>query len=194
MRGLYTKSKLTCGVGVNDADYVTQEVIDGKNIACQFYSRWRDMIYRCYSKNRHKSTNPTYVCCSVDQRWHSFMNFKGWMEKQDWQGRELDKDILFEGNKVYGPDTCVFVDRDTNIFLVDSRKARGVYPIGVCKFRDKYVSRVGEGGKQPTYLGIFDTPEEAHQVWYTRKRELAIELAGKQSDPRVAAALIARFP
>ena len=187
--------KLIYGVGVNDADYVVQPKINGKTVwSCLFYRRWYKMMERCYSERFHE-TFPTYVECSVDNQWHSFMNFKSWMETQDWEGNQLDKDILVEGNKVYSPDTCVFVDRNTNVFLTDSGASRGKYPIGVYYEKDKNLYRacIGVNGKQKK-IGRFTTPEEAHQAWYVAKRELAIELAAKQPDPRVAAALLARFP
>ena len=53
--------------------------------------------------------------------------FKDWMENQDWEGNQLDKDLLFEGNKVYGPKTCVFVTRMVNNFTLDSGAARENY-------------------------------------------------------------------
>jgi hypothetical protein len=182
-------SKLIYAVGVNDADYKVSTKISGKTIKCEYYSRWHAMLTRCYG-----STYPTYIGCSVDPRWYSFMSFKAWMEKQDWNDKFLDKDILFTSNKIYGPDTCVFVSREVNLFITDSNKSRGVWPVGVRLHRDgKFEAQISANNRR-TYLGLFDTPEAAYQAWYKRKRELAIELAAQQTDPRVAAALIARFP
>lgn len=102
------------GVGVNDADYQVSDSSSGKEVRCQYYIQWKNMLARCYSSAYHKQ-NKTYIGCSVDPRWYSFMSFRSWMMEQDWEGNQLDKDIIIHGNKVYGPDTCMFVDRKTNI-------------------------------------------------------------------------------
>lgn len=189
------RNTLVKGVGINDADYeVVSHDESGKRVQCLFYSRWSNMLMRCYS-TLYKANRPTYDGTSVSDEWLTFMNFKTWMEAQDWEGNHLDKDILYADNKVYSAETCAFVSLETNMFLTDRSNTRGDCPLGVTisKNRDRYISRINVNSKL-TYLGTYDTPEGAHQAWYSRKRELAIELAAKQTDPRVAAALIARFP
>lgn len=185
--------KLVCGVGVNDANYNIVNLENGKKKTCVFYTRWANMMHRCYNKKTYIRW-PNYVGCSVDERWHHFTTFKKWMESQDWQGKSLDKDILFEGNKVYGPETCVFVSQSTNNFLTDAKAGQGEYPIGVTKIKNnRFNARCTINGKSE-HIGCFKTPEEAHQAWYNVKRNTAIELASQQTDPRVADALISRFP
>lgn len=129
----------TCGIGINDADYITdrKEVIANPltgeekvvHTRCIFFTTWRDMLYRCYSENlRYKY--PTYKDCTVCEEWHLFSNFKAWMETQDWEGNNLDKDILYPGNKIYSPETCVFVSKLVNSFLVECNSKRGGSLIG----------------------------------------------------------------
>lgn len=200
------KSKLVYGVGVNDADYrvCIRETIgygeNGKKIkkvtwTCPFYSRWQGMLERCYSEREHLRKS-NYIGCSVIPEWHYFMTFRAWMVEQDWEAKELDKDILFPGNKIYGPDTCVFVDLKVNSFLTERTKSRGEYPIGVSFYKrsGKYVSFCSDViTKKNRNLGYFKTPEEAHQTWLTFKLEQAKILASQQTDPRVADALIDRY-
>lgn len=198
--------KLVYGVGINDADYVVQikEIVgykdNGKIIekliwVCPFYVRWLGMLQRCYSES-WLVKYPTYRGCSTIPEWHHFIGFRGWMEKQDWEGKQLDKDILFSGNKIYGPEACVFVDQKVNKFFNNYKNGRGKFPIGVCL--DKKSGRFKaqgcdiEMGKRKT-LGYFDTPEEAHQAWLAFKLEQAYILAAEQTDPRVAKALIDRY-
>ena len=50
------------------------------------------------------------------------------MEQQDYDGKHLDKDLLVCNNKVYSPETCVFVPREINQFLTKSNNSRGKYP------------------------------------------------------------------
>lgn len=42
--GLRVKSKKFFGVGVNDADYLTCPIIEGKKSYCPYYRCWRDML------------------------------------------------------------------------------------------------------------------------------------------------------
>lgn len=128
--------------------------------------------------------------------WKTFSAFKAWMETQNWEGKQLDKDLLLHGNKVYGPERCVFIDRSVNMFMTESTRTRGEHPIGV--YRVKSVGKFQAQCRNPftersEYLGNFSCPNEAHQAWLSRKRELAQELAALQTDPRVAKALVDRY-
>lgn len=194
------KTKLVFGVGINDADYSVciTAIVDGKRKTiwvCPFYQKWISILERCYYPNAQKR-RPTYQGCSIISEWCTFSNFKSWMEKQDWQDKHLDKDLLVPGNKIYGPDACIFVSQAVNSFVTESKASRGEYPIGVCfdKSKGKFVAQCWDViiGKQKR-LGQFTDPQEAHQAWLSYKLEQAKILAAKQTDPRVAAALIARY-
>ena len=118
------------------------------------------------------------------------------MEKQDWHGKCLDKDIIAPGSKLYSPETCAFVLPATNLFVIASDASRGEYPIGVnlLKPTGKYRARCGNPftGKKE-HLGLFSTPEEAHEVWRKHKHELAQLVAATESDIRVVEALRKRY-
>ena len=153
------------------------------------------MLMRCYS-GKYQESHPTYAGCTVSDEWHTFSNFKAWMEKQDFEGKQLDKDILFEGNKVYGAETCVFVTPSVNSFTTDSGSARGKWLIGV--YWDKSAEKFKAQCRNPfteklEHLGRFTCEQQAHNAWLKRKLELAHELAAIQSDPRVAEALVERY-
>lgn len=194
------KIKLRYGVGVNDADYVTEiretvGYINGKRKTrvvwcCPFYRAWAHMLERCYSEKQY----PTYKGCSVIDQWLIFSTFKAWMEQQDWEGKELDKDLLIRGNKEYGPDSCVFVSAKVNTFVNENLAIRGNFPIGVSFNKDAFQVRCWSvtTGKLE-YLGRYKTPEEAHQTWLKFKLEQAYVLAAGQTDDRVANALIDRY-
>lgn len=195
--------KLVFGVGVNDADYVIEkrETVgyeDGKRKLvwkCPYYRAWADMLKRCYSA-KYQESNPPYKGCSVSEEWLIFSNFRSWMAAQDWEGKQIDKDILFEGNKLYSSDTCVFVTRMANMFITDSRAARGEWLMGVCwhKRDGKFRAQCNNPfTKKREHLGYFTYEQEAHEAWLKRKLELAHELAAIQEDPRVAKALIVRY-
>ena len=131
------KSKLVYGVGINDADYFVTKNENGKIVwMCPYYQTWTSMLKRAYS-DKCKQRQPTYQGVTVCEEWHSFMRFRAWMETQDWEGKQLDKDILVQGNKVYSPNTCVFVDGVVNSFLLDCAASRGEWPLGVHWFEQK---------------------------------------------------------
>lgn len=197
--------KLVFGVGINDADYAvvkyeTIGYVNGKQKrkqvwTCPYYRVWTDMLRRCYSA-KWQERNPTYVSCKVSDAWLAFSAFKNWMEKQQWEGNQLDKDLLFEGNKIYSAETCVFVTQMVNSFTIERGAARGDWLLGVDlhKQTEKFRSRCNNPfTNKNEHLGLFANEQEAHQAWSKRKLELAHELAATQTDPRVAEALIKRY-
>ena len=187
--------RLIYGVALNDADYKVNPTINGKQTMCPYYRVWVNILVRCYSKAEHKRY-PNYIGCEICEEWKLFSNFRLWMEKQDWQNKHLDKDILDEGNKIYSPEKCVFVDHYINSFILDSRKIRGNLPIGVSFSRanKKYQAHCKNHKNNKTIaLGYFTCPEEAHQAWKTEKAKQARLLAETIDDKRIACALIARY-
>ena len=118
------------------------------------------------------------------------------MTGQDWEGMQLDKDLLFTGNKVYSKETCVFVSGMVNSFTIDRGASRGEWLIGVNweKGRGKFQSGCRNPfTKKREHLGRFDSEQKAHQAWLKRKLELAHLLAAEQADERVGKALIERY-
>ena len=195
---LRKRNKLVCGVGVNDADYNVYESVNGKHTwRCPFYETWKSMLNRCYSE-KYKSKNPTYKGCSVCDEWLIFSNFKRWMETQDWGDKQLDKDLLKEGNKIYSSEYCIFIDRKINMFVIDRGASRGEYMIGVCwkKNRSKFQSHCSNPftGKLK-HLGYFNTELEAHLAWKECKHEISCQLAESEycKDPRLTEALRTRY-
>lgn len=197
--------KLVRGVGINDADYVVKEwetigYVNGKRKRkliwfCPFYRTWNHMLMRCYS-TKYQELHPTYKGCSVTDEWLTFSNFRAWMETQDFEGMQLDKDLLFEGNKVYSPETCVFVTQTVNLFTTDRGASRGEFLIGVSWYKrdGKFLAHCSNPfTKKKEHLGLFTSEQEAHEAWLKRKLELAHELAAIQTDLRDAEALINRY-
>ena len=82
------------------------------------YRAWVNMLSRCYCE---KSQQPTYKDCMVCDEWHNFQNFADWYGYNYADGLHLDKDIKFEGNKIYSPDTCMFVNQKSNTIKAHAR-------------------------------------------------------------------------
>lgn len=100
------------------------------------------------------------------------------METQNWEGLQLDKDIILKGSTTYSPETCAFVPQWLNLLLIDAAKSRGEYPIGVHKdpkaksFTKKpYMAAIGNVLYPKMYLGRFQTVAEAHRAWQKAKIE-----------------------
>lgn len=188
-------AKLIYGIGINDADYNVRSKINGLSVKCEFYTVWHHMLERCYSP-KSLLKHPSYLGCTVSSDWLVFSAFMEWMERQQWKCMEIDKDLLFVGNKVYSAETCVFVDRVTNVFVIDRAADRGEWPLGVSfkKSIGKFSARCQNPfTKKREHLGYFNCPNKAHEAWKRRKHELACQLAGLQTDVRVAEALRNRY-
>ena len=165
-----------CGFGINDAPYFVNYRANGKRVMCPFYNRWQGMINRAYSQAVHKR-KPTYKDCTVSKEWSSFMAFKKWMLKQDFEGKHLDKDILIPNNKHYSSKTCVFITPAINLFLASSEASRGKFKIGVCYLNniDKFEAKICIHGKQKR-LGYFNSEQEAFEAWKAARLALFDEL------------------
>tara|TARA_R110001606_G_scaffold246366_3_gene394444 strand:+ start:453 stop:1037 length:585 start_codon:yes stop_codon:yes gene_type:complete len=180
---LTKKTKYYYGVGINDAGYPVHPRINGKRVICPFYSVWIAMLNRCYCKKYHK-IRPTYIGCTVAKEWFIFSKFKNWMVKQDWKGKALDKDMLIQNNRVYGPSTCIFVTSQINSLTTKPSLTIRKHPTGVsyCKSFNKYKAQCSVKGKDK-YLGCYNTPEEAHEAYKKFKYKYIAEIASQQIEP-----------
>lgn len=179
---------LVCGVGKNDAWYKVSIRRGGKVEWCPFYLRWRGMLSRC-----HGNTGglPSYKGCSVAEEWLTFSNFLEWMERQPWQGRELDKDLICFGNREYSPDTCIFVPHKINSMIHE--KAKSEYPNGVCfhkgNGRIRAYSRSLDG--KCKHLGYFSCVHMASAAALEARADCVHEAASAyRDDPRLYKALL----
>lgn len=187
------------GIGVNDADYVVAYRVkneDGsiKQVVCPFYQKWVSMIKRCYS-DKALSHDPTYVETEVCEEWHLFSNFKRWMEQQDWENKQLDKDILGNG-KLYSPKTCCFVSFRVNMFIKNSYNNKHNLPgVYYDKQRKRYKFQIYDIYKRKRVLrGHFKTPEEAHFAWVDYKLSLLARLIeDEELDENITKALYAKI-
>lgn len=151
------------------------------------YSRWVNMLRRCYDP-KYQTRRNSYADTTVCQEWLTFSKFKEWMDLQDWEGKDLDKDLLGDGT-IYSPSTCVFVTPLVNQFTKRSSASRGDQPLGVhLKRNGRYGSCIRKYGKLE-HLGYFENEEAAHVAWQRAKIAYGKELCHLQTDERSILAL-----
>ncbi len=150
------------------------------------YTKWRDMLARCYCP-KYQAKKPTYIGCTVDPVWHNYQVFAEWFENNEFKdlGYHLDKDVLNQGNKVYSPSNCCLVPPQINGLIIDSAAARGEYPVGVKldKRSGKFTSQVNENGRIK-HLGTFDNSLDAYKA-YTEAKERYVKSKAMEWQHRI---------
>ena len=181
------------GVGFMGKGRFKSKDANGKETKC--YMTWRGMMQRCYNPTQQEK-RPRYKGCTVCEEWWNFQVFAEWYYSHFYEIENeimaLDKDILCKGNKVYSPNTCVFVPVSVNSLFVKCDNSRGNYPIGTCKHKDKFEVFLCKGDRR-MYLGLYDTPEEAFQAYKHAKEQYIKEVANEYKDkidPRAYEALM----
>ena len=87
----------------------------GKYVA-RINNKWFSMFNRCYDEKYHEK-QPSYIGCSVSEEFCNYQNFAEWYSKKKYNCNhplELDKDLLFEGNKIYAPSKCCLLPKEIN--------------------------------------------------------------------------------
>jgi hypothetical protein len=179
----------------DDGEFKT--IREGK--AAKEYSAWYHMRHRCYLADRSKRYKG-YEDCEVAEEFHSFQRFATWAIGQVGinDGFQLDKDLLVKGNRIYAPDTCLFLPGEINRILIRNKDKRTDMPVGVM-YRPEhvsgkpYVACVNKNSKSVA-LGYFDSIEKAFLSYKVAKEEILKAVAEKYKsviDPRAYAALVA---
>lgn len=188
-RSYWNRSKIF-GIGINDADYMIENRVNNKRIICPYYKVWKAMFERCYDVKCH-AKHPTYKECTIDEEWFLFSNFKNWMKTQNWENMCLDKDIMIEGNKIYSPNTCIFISHEVNNLFLHTNSVNKKYLLGVTwdRSKQKFVAQCNISGKVKK-LGIFDLEIDAHLCYLTFKKQHIINIANNQKNFRVKERLL----
>ena len=145
------------------------------------YVIWMNMLHRCYSQSI-KEKRPTYNEVKVCDEWLNFQNFAKWYKENHYEVNgermHLDKDILVKGNKIYSPETCMFVPQRINTLFLTQQNHRGELPIGI--YYDNKINKYKvtlQKHAERTYLGYYDTSKEAFYVYKNAKESYIKEVA-----------------
>lgn len=170
--------KTLFGVGyVGVGEHITGCRKDGMT---EEYHCWQNMLERCYC-NKLKDLHPSYYdISSICEEWHNFQNFATWHKEHKYEVNErlhLDKDILYAGNKIYSPKTCLLVPQRINMLFSNKPNDRGL-PNGIRKTDGgKYSAKYG--GKD---IGTYSTLEEAYAEYARVKEKRIREVADEYKD------------
>lgn len=177
----YIKSHFTPTVyGVGIIGEEIEAIKNNKIDKC--YDTWRQMLRRCYADNKRYIT---YKDCEVCEEWKYYPNFKEWFIKNYYEIENemmcLDKDILIKGNKIYSPNTCIFVPSSINILFTKRQRFRGTELIGVSLKEDKYQANVSYKGKN-IFLGYFDNELDAFICYKSAKEDIIKKIADEYKE------------
>ncbi|MCP4988855.1 MAG: hypothetical protein GY928_23220 [Colwellia sp.] len=189
----YPNAKTVTDVGYfGIGDYIPDRNGRNGNYNKTVYRKWAHMIMRCYNPYEiNKDSCRAYKDVEVCEEWKCFQNFAKWAEDhlpKFVDGFELDKDMFGTGY-LYCPEYCVLLPDKVNGFLSNnySNKSSGL-PEGVNVIKPKtknskvgYCARCHVEGKRK-YLGYYDTPEEAGEVYRLAKEAEAVRLAEEYKD------------
>ena len=183
--------QLIYGVGVND-------VMIPEFSKTRTYRTWGGMIRRTGKRDPNMHNFDSYKDCNLDPRWYKLSVFKEWIEQwDDYENKEIDKDILIPGNKDYGPDSCLMVRPFVNLWFKPNA-AKGDLPRGVSwnpawrrgKSPNPYRAQITPIGGKRTGLGYYSTVEKASTVFESARKEQLKILIETETDLKVKNALI----
>ena len=146
--------------------YIDQEHLE------PVYNVWRTLLGRCCTE-KHREQFPAYAGCKVCDEWLCYQNFaQWWNENIYYVGNErmhLDKDIKYNDNKLYSPETCIIVPQSINeIFHISGRKNKD-------KDLPYTIKRIPKGKYSVSYkgnsLGKYDSVEECVDIYMNAKRK-----------------------
>lgn len=160
--------------------YVTK--INGKHT--KEYLVWRTMLVRCYS-HTYINKHPTYQKCYVCDEWLNFQNFAEWFHKNYYEIKneimDLDKDFMSLNNKVYSPETCIFIPQSLNKTIIYNGVKHSGLPVGVVYANDNhniFVVKYRENNKD-IFVGRFTDKHEAYLKYIEAKNQRLINLIGQ---------------
>lgn len=136
---------------------------------------WTNMLARCFSDKRKHC----YRNCTLHTEWLDFQVFAEWYEFQVGfdLGYELDKDLMYSGNKHYSPKTCCLLPRDINQALSIFYKKDSNLKAGVSiRKSGTYRYKISKGGKVK-FSKPYKTEEGAFYGYVKEKEAHIKELA-----------------
>jgi len=154
----------------------------GKYVAKQNYAlttayvSWKHILERCYDEPQKHKHLAYYGITTVCEEWLNYQNYAEWYYKNyyeiDNKRMHIDKDILVKYNKIYSPETCIFVPQRINMLFVEKPNKWNL-PNGISMSKSgKYIT-----GYNTKHIGNFNTLEEAIFSYDNEKRPIIRAIA-----------------
>ena len=155
-------------LGCNDAD--------ANRTDNYIYSKWANMMQRCYDEETHR-LKPYYALCTAEIEFQNFSNYREWHKENAMGDRkvDLDKDVLIRGNTVYGSETCTLIPHFTNTIFENRGADTNIVLNNDTGKYDVIMSILGKREE----VGSFDTEEEAKQGFIDYKQDYIRKYARK---------------
>lgn len=162
---------------IGSGNYLTKT---SENIRTVEYSVWTSMMDRCYGERKQYSayTDNTEVC----GEWLNFQNFAEWFNQNKYDiGNErlhLDKDIQYNGNRIYSPYHCILIPQLINEQFKDhsgrEKQTDVDLPYTIRRYGERYsVSYRGYS------LGNYNSVDKCVSVYLVEKKKYLRELINK---------------
>lgn len=147
---------------------------DIKTISAIAHRKWSRILHSCYNTNVLVNV-PNYINTTIDYRWRYFSAFQEWFLDNYEEGSVIEKDLLSPlNNKIYSPETCVFVSGTLNGELNlhrDGYKQTGMLGVTVTENGTFSVRLKDENGTK-LQLGTFWDIHLAHKHWQYAKADV----------------------
>lgn len=146
------------------------------DVQSTIYRKWHNMLARCYNSKIHEY-KPYYEPCTVSEEWHNYSNFREWFRQNNIEGRkfDLDKDLLIQGNTVYGSDTCALITHYANTIFEDRGIKTNIVQDQHTGLYDTSMSILGKRKE----IGSFEKEEKAQRELLAFKKQFIIKYARK---------------
>lgn len=146
------------------------------------YNIWYSILRRSYS-DYYKSMFPTYKDVTCDPVWFYYDNFYNWVHSQSNyeaiknMDYNIDKDILFKGNRIYTPEKCTLVPQYINKLIIKQESTRGDCLIGVVRNKNGTYGVYCNDGKNQKHINNYKSELDAFFAYKEYKEKTIKRIA-----------------
>jgi hypothetical protein len=183
-----------CGMWVKSFGY--RELGVRKLFRTRAYILWMGILSRTSKTNARNNIRGN----SAINEFIDFQQFAEWCQgadgylNKDSSGNywHLDKDLYSIGNRVYSPETCIFIPASLNDSFPTSpgrRKSDNLQGVTLLRKSGKYQAATSYKNKH-VHLGTFNTKQLAHKAWQEfRVKVMEDYLSTEPCTPRIVKGL-----
>ncbi len=135
-----------------------------------FYATWETMINAHYTGDDDEGR---LHACKVDPEWCLLSFFKEWYDMHHIYGYIMDKDLMFHGNKLYSPRTCIFVPFDLHDAIFNDTTPETIHGKGITfsLSTGKFAVALQVNTGNTLEVGEYSCLEHAQSAYRTARRQ-----------------------